>query len=88
MNRLSLRKNWLEVQDFKRTTDHFKGIYEVYLNAIKKNSKDHNMLAFGLENTRILTDYAQKSSLAQLQITLTQGHPLTLRIHEVQTNVD
>ena len=32
MNRLSLRNNWLEVQDFKKINDFFsRGIYGVYL---------------------------------------------------------
>ena len=29
---------------------------------ISKKPEDHNMYPVGLENTRILTDYAQKSS--------------------------
>ena len=88
MNRLSLRKNRLEVQDFRKPTDHFRGIYGIYCKVIQNSSKDHNTQPVGLENTRILTGYAQKSSRAMLQITLRQGHPLTLRIHEVQANVD
>ena len=35
-NRLSLRNNWLiQVQDFRKMTHHFRGIYGIYLELIK-----------------------------------------------------
>ena len=40
MNQLSLRNNWpVEVRDFQRITDHFRGIYKIYLNWMKQNRK-------------------------------------------------
>ena len=32
-----------EVQDFRRFTNHFGGIYGIYLKLINKTPKDHNM---------------------------------------------
>ena len=39
MNWLSLRNNQFEVQDFSQVSDHFRGIYRIYLNLIMKNQK-------------------------------------------------
>ena len=39
MNRLSLRNIPVEIQDFKRITDHFRGIYRIYPNILKENRR-------------------------------------------------
>ena len=41
MNRMSLRnyQGIVEVQDFRKTTDRFRGIYDIYLDLIKKSRK-------------------------------------------------
>ena len=43
-------ENWLlvtdepvEVQDFRKTTNHFRGVYRMYLKSIKENQKMLNM---------------------------------------------
>ena len=33
----------VEVQDFRRTTNHFRGIYETYLKFVKKYLNDRNV---------------------------------------------
>ena len=52
--------HWL-VQDFRKITDHFRGIYGLYLKLIKKKLKDYNVKQVGLGKTRVLADYARKS---------------------------
>ena len=37
MNWLSLTNNAVEVQDFRKSTDHFRGIYGIYLKLIKED---------------------------------------------------
>ena len=39
MTRLSLRDNWLKLKDFRKITDHFRGIHRIYPRLIKKNWK-------------------------------------------------
>jgi hypothetical protein len=51
----------VEVQSFKETTGHLKGIYRIYPKRLDVR-KDVNMSQVGLRNTRILTDCAQKSA--------------------------
>jgi hypothetical protein len=50
----------VEVQDFRRITDHFRGIYGIYLKLMQKTRRMStcNQPA-GLANTRISTDSAQ-----------------------------
>jgi hypothetical protein len=62
-NQLLLTDESVEVQDFWKSTNHFRGIYGIYLKLIKKKSKVHNMQPVGLGNTSsIFTAYhAQKS---------------------------
>ena len=52
--------NPLKFKTFKKLIDHFREIYGIYLIHIK-NTKDLNMQPIGLGNTRVLTDFAQKS---------------------------
>ena len=33
----------VEVQDFKKITDHFRGLYGIYRKSIKEEPSDHNM---------------------------------------------
>ena len=62
MNRLSLRNNRLkEVQDCRRGTDHFRGIYRIYLNLITDNRRMSTCKPVGLVSARISTGYAQES---------------------------
>ena len=37
---VEFEKNWVEVQDFKKTSNHFIGIYKAYFNSSKKNQKN------------------------------------------------
>jgi hypothetical protein len=43
MNRLRFEKELVEVQDFRKVTDRFRGINGIYLYFITKNRKDANM---------------------------------------------
>ena len=53
-------EKWLvEVQDFMTITDHFRGIYIINPNLIKKNWKMSTVQPVGLENTTISNEYAQ-----------------------------
>ena len=61
------RENWplatdepVEIQDLRKITDHFRGMYGTCLKLIKENPKDHNMWPVGLGNTRILTNCAEE----------------------------
>jgi hypothetical protein len=47
--------------DFRKYTDHFRGICGIYLKSIKEKPTDHNMKTIGLRNTRVLTNFAQNS---------------------------
>ena len=60
MNLLSLRNNWLKVQDCRKITNRFRGIYRICFKFNKGKPEDVNMWPVGLANTRISTDYAQK----------------------------
>jgi hypothetical protein len=54
------------VENCKKFTDHFRGIYRIHPNLIKKNrrmSTCNHRLDMQI-NTRISTDYAQKSLLS------------------------
>ena len=62
-NRQLVTNEPVEVGDFKRITDHFRGIYEICLQMNEAKPEDVNMSAkpAGFRITRILTDYyAQK----------------------------
>ena len=50
---VEFEKQPVQVQDFKKITDHFRGIYRIL--------EDVNMWPVRLANIRISTDYAQKS---------------------------
>ena len=52
-----------EDQDFRKTTDRFRGIYDIYLNLIKKSRKITTRNRLVLEPLRFwpVTGYAQKS---------------------------
>jgi hypothetical protein len=39
VNQLSSKNNWFEVQDFKRNTDRFRGIYRTCLKLMKRTQK-------------------------------------------------
>ena len=39
MNQLSSWNNWLKLEDFRKTIDHFRGIQRICLKSIKKNQK-------------------------------------------------
>ena len=51
----------VEVQDYRKNTDHFRGIYRIYPQFNKGKPEDVNMQPVGLGNTRISTGYAQNS---------------------------
>ena len=38
-----VRKEPVEVQDFRRITNHFRGIYRIYLKGMKAKPEDVNM---------------------------------------------
>ena len=58
-----LRNNRLKFKSSEKFTDRFRGIYRIFLKSIKETPKVVNMEPVGLGNTRILTDYGQKSPL-------------------------
>ena len=54
------------VQNFKKFTDRFKGIHDgIYLTSTKENLKTTTCNRLDLENTWILTDFAQKYEQAE-----------------------
>ena len=57
-NRPLVTGEHVEIQDFMKVTNQFRGIYGVYLKLLKNRLEDHNMQPVGLGNTRILTNYA------------------------------
>ena len=50
----------VEIEDFKKITHHFRGMYGIYPHVIKKTPKEHNMHSVRLDNTRLSTDCALK----------------------------
>ena len=40
---VEFEKSHVEVQDFTKITNYFRGICRIYLELMKKNLKDHNM---------------------------------------------
>ena len=57
----------VEVQDGRKITNHFRGIYRIYYpNLIKEKPEDVKMEPVGLANTRISIGYAQNSSRSLL----------------------
>ena len=61
MNRLSLRNNWLKFKTSGKLPIISRGIYEIRLKLVKKNGKLTTCNRLGFGNTRISTNYAQKS---------------------------
>ena len=56
---VEFEKEPVEVGDFRRITDQFRGIYRrIYLKWMKAKPKDVNMSPDGFIITRILTNYA------------------------------
>ena len=51
----------VEVQDCRKISDHSRGIYRIYPKFNEGKPEMSNMSLVGLANTRISTDYAQKS---------------------------
>ena len=50
----------VEVQDWRKFTDHFRGIYRIYIQLMKKNRKLSTCNRLDLKTlARILTSYAQ-----------------------------
>ena len=58
---IEFEKQPVEVQDCRKNSEHFREIYSICPNLIKKKPKDVNMQLVGLANLRISTNYAQKS---------------------------
>ena len=52
---VEFRKQPVEVQDYRKITDHFRGIYRIYPNSMKKNRRMSTCKLVGLANTRIST---------------------------------
>ena len=50
----------VKVQDFRKSTHHFRGIYGIHLKVIKRNPKMSTCNRIGLGNTTISTDYTPK----------------------------
>ena len=68
----------VEVQDCRKITDQFRGIYRIYPNLIKENQRMSTCNPVGLANTRISTGYAQKSPRSLLQPAKPQTQPVHL----------
>ena len=61
-------KKAVEVQDFRKITDPFRGVHRTFLHSTKKNRKMSTCNPVGrLGNTWILTDFAQKSPQTLIQ---------------------
>ena len=66
---VEFKKQPVEVQEFRKFTDHFRGIYWIYLKWMKAKPEDVNMWPVKFRITRILTDsnlYAQKQTSGAL----------------------
>ena len=58
---VEFEKQTVEARDFRRITNHFRGIYGTYLKWMKPSkSEDVNMYPARFRITRVLTNYAQK----------------------------
>ena len=55
-------KQPVEVQDCRKITDYFRGIYRIIPQFNEGKPEDVDIEPAGLANTRISTDYGQKSS--------------------------
>ena len=44
MRQLSLRNEWSKVQDWREITDHFGGIYGIYLKSTKKTERSQHVI--------------------------------------------
>ena len=75
-----LSLSFLEVQDFRKFTDHFRGIYRIYLNWITQTRKMWTW-PVGLRITWILTDYAKKLTSRALIHSMPCWNPYGLYIH-------
>jgi hypothetical protein len=73
-NRSLVTDKMIEMQEFEKKIHHFRGIYRVFLNLLRlKSPIDHNIYLVGLGDTRIWTDYAQKSPWTLPQIRLEEA---------------
>ena len=59
---VEFKKQLVRIHDFKKITDRSKRIYEIFFNLIRKKPIDVSMQPVYIDNTRISTVYAQKSS--------------------------
>ena len=59
------------VQDFRKTTDHFRDFERIYPTLVKKNQRCKHVTACAW-NARILPDYTQKSPWTLLTTLTTQ----------------
>jgi hypothetical protein len=72
-NRSLVTDKMIEVQEFENK-NHFRGIYRVFLDLLRlKPPIDYNIYLVGLGDTRIWTDYAQKSPWTLPQIRLEEA---------------
>ena len=62
---VEFEKSPVQVQDCRNITDQFRGIYRIYPNLIKENRRMSTCNQLGFANTRISTNYAQKSPQSQ-----------------------
>jgi hypothetical protein len=56
---VEFEKKMVEVQDCRKFTDHFRGIYRIYPNLIKENRRMSTCHRLDLQTLRISTDYAR-----------------------------
>ena len=74
MSRLSLRNNRLNLKTSRKSPTILRKVYQMYPTLIKENQKNKTRKPVGLENTRILTNYAQDLPRHGLMsVTNTQG---------------
>lgn len=43
MNRVNLKKKLVEIQNYRKIGDRFRGIYKIFLYFVKKEPKDDSM---------------------------------------------
>jgi hypothetical protein len=60
-----LRNNRLKLKTSRKPPTIVRGIYQMYPTLRKTNQNNKTRKPIGLENTRILTDYAQRPSRTQ-----------------------
>jgi hypothetical protein len=67
----------MKFKDCRKITDRFRGIYGMYPNLIKENRRMSTRNWLDLPNTRISTDYAQKSPPSLVKILVIPVSPVT-----------